>query len=330
MILSNLHTHTTFCDGKNTAEDFVQAAIGKGFTSIGFSCHSYFKYDTGACITLEKLVEYHRDLLVLKEKYADKIEIYIGRELDFESEPFDGYEYDFTIGAVHNVYFGGKFHCIDAGKEAFSKAIEAAQSKNNTIQNNTSQNNPAKNNIAQNNTSQNNISQNNTAQNNILQKKLSVNKTSFDNKEQEQVKAVVVEYYRNLTDFALGKKGIIPDIMAHFDIILMDGKHFFDPNANWYKELVCSAADVVIKNNIIIEINTGGLFRNYHDDLYPAQWLLDYMIQQGAVFTIGSDAHTIEGLDYYFNQTAALLKSKGVNTVKILRNEIFVDMPILL
>ena len=28
----NFHTHTTYCDGKETAEQMVQAAIAKGFT----------------------------------------------------------------------------------------------------------------------------------------------------------------------------------------------------------------------------------------------------------------------------------------------------------
>ena len=36
----NLHTHSTFCDGKNTPEDTVKKAIERGFDSIGFSIHS--------------------------------------------------------------------------------------------------------------------------------------------------------------------------------------------------------------------------------------------------------------------------------------------------
>lgn len=36
---ANYHTHTTFCDGSDTAEDVVLAAIGKGFLHLGFSGH---------------------------------------------------------------------------------------------------------------------------------------------------------------------------------------------------------------------------------------------------------------------------------------------------
>ena len=40
-MLSNLHTHTKFCDGSNTAEELVEEAIDKGFVSLGFSAHAY-------------------------------------------------------------------------------------------------------------------------------------------------------------------------------------------------------------------------------------------------------------------------------------------------
>ena len=32
----NLHTHSVFCDGKNTFEELIQSAINKGFTTLGF------------------------------------------------------------------------------------------------------------------------------------------------------------------------------------------------------------------------------------------------------------------------------------------------------
>ena len=47
MIRQNLHTHCTYCDGKNTLEEMVLAAIDKGFSSLGFSshCFSNLSYD---------------------------------------------------------------------------------------------------------------------------------------------------------------------------------------------------------------------------------------------------------------------------------------------
>ena len=38
-IRSNVHTHTTFCDGKNSVEEMARAAIDLGFVSLGYSIH---------------------------------------------------------------------------------------------------------------------------------------------------------------------------------------------------------------------------------------------------------------------------------------------------
>ena len=44
----NLHSHTTFCDGKNSAEEMVVSAIDHGFDVFGFSGHSYTPFDERA------------------------------------------------------------------------------------------------------------------------------------------------------------------------------------------------------------------------------------------------------------------------------------------
>lgn len=45
----NLHSHTTFCDGKNSAEEMVVSAIDHGFDVFGFSGHSYTPFDESYC-----------------------------------------------------------------------------------------------------------------------------------------------------------------------------------------------------------------------------------------------------------------------------------------
>ena len=42
---TNYHTHTTWCDGKDTPEAVVVAAIEKGFYAIGFSSHAMLPED---------------------------------------------------------------------------------------------------------------------------------------------------------------------------------------------------------------------------------------------------------------------------------------------
>ena len=100
MIFSNLHTHTTYCDGKNSPEDMVLAAISKGFSSLGFSGHAYTPHDDSYCMNPDETLKYIDDINILKEKYKDKIEIYLGCECDLYSE-IEREKYDYIIGSVH-------------------------------------------------------------------------------------------------------------------------------------------------------------------------------------------------------------------------------------
>ena len=45
---SNYHTHTTFCDGRDTPEAMVEAAVERGFDVLGFSSHSDMLRDPAA------------------------------------------------------------------------------------------------------------------------------------------------------------------------------------------------------------------------------------------------------------------------------------------
>ena len=69
-MLSNLHTHSTFCDGKSTPEDVVLSAIEKGFCSIGFSGHAHIDFDQSYC--MRDTDGYIAEIKRLKDKYKDK------------------------------------------------------------------------------------------------------------------------------------------------------------------------------------------------------------------------------------------------------------------
>ena len=68
MELKNFHTHTTYCDGKNTAEEMILAAINQGFTALGFSGHSHTSIDPSYCMTTDETRRYIDELKALREK----------------------------------------------------------------------------------------------------------------------------------------------------------------------------------------------------------------------------------------------------------------------
>ena len=123
MIRMDLHTHSTFCDGKNTPEEMVQAAIAKGLTCIGFSSHGYAPYDLDCCMPEADIPAYQTEILRLREVYRGQIRILLGIEQDCLSDtPTAGYDY--VIGSAHYVRCGGEYACVDEGTASFDAAAE--------------------------------------------------------------------------------------------------------------------------------------------------------------------------------------------------------------
>lgn len=120
--LQNLHTHTTFCDGKDTPEEMVVSAIEKGFDSIGFSGHSFMYYAPQYKMFFEDTEPYKKEINRLKEEYKDRIKIYCGLEFDMYSN-IDMSGYDYMIGSVHFLNHNGKWIDFDHTAKDVEKII---------------------------------------------------------------------------------------------------------------------------------------------------------------------------------------------------------------
>lgn len=110
MINYNLHQHSIFSDGKEVPEKYVEQAIKKGFSAMGFSEHSPLPFPNPFSLKEEQVEEYIKQTDLLKAKYQDDISIYRALEMDYipgMSEDF-GYwrkrcKTDYLIGSVHLV-----------------------------------------------------------------------------------------------------------------------------------------------------------------------------------------------------------------------------------
>ena len=118
MQLRNLHTHTTYCDGKNSPAEMAAAALKKGFASLGFSAHFAYPFAADWHIAPQDIPAYMSDIEALKKEYAGRMEIFAGFEADYirgslypERRLFASWKPDFIIGSVH-------FVPSDSGKPA--------------------------------------------------------------------------------------------------------------------------------------------------------------------------------------------------------------------
>lgn len=128
-MLTNYHTHSMFCDGKMMPEDYVKSAIKKGFRALGFSGHAPVNFELSWTMDEDFPREYIENILYLKEKYKDVIQIYLGLETnyypgckDYRSIP--GIEY--TIGAVHFIYDSSmeRAFAYDGTREEFQEGLD--------------------------------------------------------------------------------------------------------------------------------------------------------------------------------------------------------------
>ena len=123
MILSDFHAHTKYCDGKNSVEEMVKAAVEKGMTALGFSGHSYATYDLDCCMTPEGTALYRRDVEKYKELCGGIINIYCGIEQDIYA-PAPEEPYDYVIGSVHYLQNGQEMLPVDYKPEILRRLVD--------------------------------------------------------------------------------------------------------------------------------------------------------------------------------------------------------------
>ncbi len=119
-MLCNLHTHTLFCDGDNTAEEIVISAIHNGFSSLGFSGHKKPGFDS---FGIANINDYIRTIIELKEKYSNDIEIYLGIEDEALSPISCGNDFDYIIGSHHYIRRDDIILPLDHNFEGYKKAL---------------------------------------------------------------------------------------------------------------------------------------------------------------------------------------------------------------
>ena len=91
---TNYHTHTVRCNhARGGDREYIEMAIAKGLTELGFSDHSPYIFADGHKSSFRMDVsqydEYMDSLLALREEYKDKIRMYIGVEMEYYRDDFE-------------------------------------------------------------------------------------------------------------------------------------------------------------------------------------------------------------------------------------------------
>lgn len=102
------------------------------------------------------------------------------------------------------------------------------------------------------------------------------------------------------------------DIIAHLDKIKMHNQHrFFQEDENWYRVLADKALELVKSHDIIMEVNTRGIYKKRCDAFYPSVELLMKARKMDIPVIISSDAHQAKEIDLLFEEAYNMLRQCG-------------------
>lgn len=129
---TNYHTHSTWCDGRDSPLAMALAAADLSFDVLGFSSHALLprcRFDWA--LSSGKMTSYVAEIRSLAERFAPKMRILCGVEADYirdEASPdrsvYAGYGLDYIIGSVHFVRApDGVSVPVDASVDALRSGI---------------------------------------------------------------------------------------------------------------------------------------------------------------------------------------------------------------
>lgn len=260
---TDLHLHTVFCDGKNTPEEMVLAALQKGMTCIGFSAHSFVAFDSAAGTDAEAEKKYRKEIMRLKKAYDGRIRIYCGTELDYHSLPKPGtalYEektrwyqenYEYRIGSVHYLpvpaEYGPQYHpaAVDDTPEIFHDAVEQFYGGDYYR----------------------------AAEAYFELEADVVQRTNCD----------IVGHF---------------DLISKFN----EKYRFFEEQHPAYRNAWQRAADRLLSTGKVFEINTGAVSRGWRTDAYPAAEIRQYIMKHGGRMVLSSDSHSVQTIGSGFSE----------------------------
>jgi histidinol-phosphatase (PHP family) len=293
---SCLHTHTVFCDGKNTVEEMCAAAFKKNFVSLGFSAHAPITRKTGVKTVWhlpdEKLPTYIDEVLAAKKRWRGKLQVYLGLEIDYidgvcgpADKDWDELPLDFRIGSVHypapppglpkTVFVENNFS-VDMPGEGFTRG--------------------------------------------------------FENYYGGDGQALFNSYYDALNSM-IRAGGF--DVVGHLDLvkrnnrfmpgdILPKGKNaddfiIFNPDNPLYQKRAIETADIIAAENkksaqtgpVVVEANTGGMIRKRIAEPYPSEYIMKLLCERVIPMTINADAHSTEHLGGYYEEAAEYMRRAG-------------------
>lgn len=111
------------------------------------------------------------------------------------------------------------------------------------------------------------------------------------------------------------------DVIGHFDKIKMHNQdRYFNEGESWYRNHIFETLGLIREKNLIVEINTRGIYKKRYDGLYPSGWVLNEMHRMNIPVIVSSDAHHPDELTAEFARATEALMAAGYKSRMVFQN----------
>lgn len=124
------------------------------------------------------------------------------------------------------------------------------------------------------------------------------------------IKEGVTAFYEQSMEMIDSQK---PEVIGHLDKIKMHNKErLFSTHDQWYQDLVNTSLSLIKKHQVVLEINTRGLYKGRSEELFPSLEIAQKAQKMGIPMLLSSDAHHPDELNGAYATTLVLLKDHGI------------------
>lgn len=116
------------------------------------------------------------------------------------------------------------------------------------------------------------------------------------------------------------------EIIGHFDKIKMHNRdRFFTDRDQWYRKLIDETVDLIKQKEVIVEVNTRGIYKKRCDELFPDGYALERVRDMKIPVVVSSDAHHPDEVIKLFPAVKSKLMYLGFKSVKCFENGNWID-----
>lgn len=121
-----------------------------------------------------------------------------------------------------------------------------------------------------------------------------------------------------------------PTILGHVDKIKMHNSKFpfFDEADSWYRERLTETLELAKKSEVIVEVNTRGIYKKRTSEPYPGIIGLQIMRELDVPICLNSDAHHPSEITKEFELTSQLLQEIGFRELMVLKEGQWCSVPL--